>query len=141
MTYRRDAWQTIYGADSTPDDWLQNAEKHAKAHSRAVSLALIGDTPAGMIELDTRQGAEERAGVIDFLYMVNEHRRTGIAVQLLGQAVSVFRSLEREKIRISVSERNEQTLGFCKKYGFNKTGEYDGIGGRHFVLEMDIAVR
>ncbi len=141
MNYRQDAWKTIYGTAAPSYGWLQNAEKNAKAHSRAVSLALIGDAPAGMIELDTRQSTEEKTGVIEYFYMENEHRRTGMAVQLLGQAVSVFRSLAREKIRISVSERNEQTIWFCEKYGFVKTGGYEDSVGRHLVLEMDIAVQ
>jgi probable phosphoglycerate mutase len=104
-------------------------------------MALVYDTPVGIIELDTRQGADENAGVLEFFYMEHVHRRTGIAVQFIGQAVSVFRSLGREKLRLSVSERNEQTLGFCQKYGFYKLSEFDGVGGRHVILEMDIAVR
>jgi len=141
LAYRRGAWEPVYGAVPPPDNWLNNAAINAQAHSHAVSLALIGDTPAGLIELDTKQGSDENSGEIEFFYMEHEHRRTGIAVQLLGQAVSVFRSLGREKIRMSVSERNEQTLGFCEKYGFNRIGEYDGTGGRHVMLEMDIAVK
>ena len=73
--------------------------------------------------------------------MIPEQRHVGIAVQLLGQATSVYRALGREKLRISVIERNEQTLGFCKKYGFEKTGETVLHGERHSVLEMDIRVR
>jgi probable phosphoglycerate mutase len=141
LKYRRDAWETIYGSVSPPDNWLQNAEKSARAHSRAVSLALIYDMPVGMIELDVKQGEDDSAGTIEFFYLEHEHRRTGIAVQLLGQAVSVFRSMGREKLRMAVSEKNEQTLGFCEKYGFKKTGERDSAGGRHIVLEMDIKVQ
>lgn len=142
LNYRRDAWETIYGpSGGEPNIWLQNASMHAKAHSRAVSLALIYDTPVGAIELDTKQDQDEKTGVIEFFYMDKAYRRTGIAVQLLGQAVSVFRSLGREKLRMAVSEKNEQTLAFCAKYSFQKTGEYDGAGGKHFILEMDIAIR
>lgn len=141
LDYRRDAWETIYGSLTPPSSWLQNAEKHAGEHSRAVSLALISDTPVGAIELDTRQSADENAGVIEFFYMDSAYRRTGIAVQLLGQAVSVYRSLGREKIRMSVSEKNEQTLGFCTKYGFVKISEYNGDGGRHVIMELDIKLR
>lgn len=141
LAYRRDAWEPVYGAEPPPVNWFCNAVLNAQAHSRAVSLALICDTPAGMIELDTKRGSDEGAGIIEFFYMEHAHRRAGIAVQLLGQAVSVFRSLGREKIRMSVSKRNEQTLRFCERYGFNKAGEYDGIGGRHVIFEMDIKVK
>lgn len=141
LAYRHDAWEAVYGAKPPPENWLRSALINAQAHYRAVSLALVYDTPAGMIELDTKRGTDEKTGVIEFFYMEHAHRRTGIAVQLLGQAVSVFRSLGREKIRMSVSERNEQTLRFCERYGFIKTGEYDGIGGRHLIFEMNIKVQ
>lgn len=141
LNYRCDAWENVYGTTPMPDNWLNNAERHALEHSRAVSLALICDTPVGAVELDIKKGEAEKTGDIEFFYMESAHRQTGIAVQLLGQAVSVFRSLGREKLRITVSEKNEQTLAFCAKYGLNKTGEYSGVGGKHYVLEMNIKVK
>jgi probable phosphoglycerate mutase len=80
-----------------------------------VSLALIGDTPVGMVELDLMAGEPDKAGVIEFFYMIPEHRRMGIAVQLLGQAVSVFRGVGRARLRMTVSEKNEQALRFCEE--------------------------
>lgn len=141
LDFRRDAWPWVGGAsEEAGGSLLEIARGRAKANPRAVSLALIYDTPVGMVEIDTESGAEEKTGVIDYLYMVEEQRRTGIAVQLLGQAVSVCRSLGYEKLRLTVSEKNGQTLGFCSKYGFVTTGEYIGPGGRHLVLELGIKV-
>jgi len=140
LDFRRDVYPWVGDADKGGDGLLETARNRAGADPRAVSLALIYDTPVGMVELDTKSGAAEKTGVIDYLYMVPEQRRTGIAVQLLGQAVSVFRSLGYEKLRLSVSEKNGQTLGFCSKYGFAKTGDYMGPGGRHLVLELGIKV-
>ncbi len=119
-------------------DWLESARRHAAAHSRAVSLALLGDTPAGLIELDTKTGAEEKVGVIDFLYMAPDHRRLGMTVQLLGQAVSVYRPLGREKLRLAVEAANEYALRFCAKYGFVKAGEQTDGGVLKYVMELDI---
>jgi probable phosphoglycerate mutase len=141
LDFRREAWTSVYGPEPVEDNrWLENARKNAAAHPRAVSLALIYDTPVGMVELDIENGADEKAGVIEFFYMTEAQRRTGIAVQLLGQAVSVYRALGREKLRMAVSEKNEQTLRFCDKYGFGRTGECMGLGGRHIVLELGIKV-
>jgi 2,3-bisphosphoglycerate-dependent phosphoglycerate mutase len=141
LTYRHETMEIIPGALNESQHWLENAGKHAQAHSRAVSQALIYDTPAGMIELDTKQAEADKIGVIEFFYMENAHRRTGIAVQLLGQAVSVYRSLGREKLRMTVSEKNEQTLGFCLKYGFIKTGEIIESSNKYDIMEMNIALR
>ncbi len=142
LAYRRESYQSIYGTGLPEGElWLKQAEANAQAHPRAVSLALIYDTPVGLIELDTHQGQPDKAGVIDFIYMIPEQRRMGIAVQLLGQAVSVYRSLGREKLRITVSEHNEQTLGFCQKYGFNIMGVFENKYGRHFIMEMSILLQ
>jgi probable phosphoglycerate mutase len=144
LKYRRDAWTMLYGktpAEAEEHQWLEDARKNAGLNPCAVSLALIYDTPVGAVELNTGNDTDENAGVVEFFYMIPEQRRTGIAVQLLGQAVSVYRSLGREKVRMSVSEKNEQTLGFCGKYGLKRTGETVLHGDKHVVLELDIRVR
>ena len=142
LDYRRDAHSSVYGAELPVDESiLENAAAHARAHPRAVSLALIHDTPVGVIELNTQEGEAEKVGVIEFIYMIQEHRRMGIAVQLLGQAVSVFRSLGREKLRMTVSEKNERALHFCEKYGFELAGVFENRFGKHLILEMNIALQ
>ncbi len=140
LTYRLDAHRSFYPERPDTRPWLEQAEASARAHPRAVSLALIYDTPVGMVELDTRQGQADKAGVVDFFYMVPEQRRTGIAVQLLGQAVSVYRALGREKLRMAVSEKNVQAAAFCKKYGFEAVREFENRFGKHFIMELGIAV-
>ena len=142
--YRRDAWMMLKGAAPAAADeraWLESARQRAAENSRAVSLALIADTPVGAVELDTGSAAGDKAGVIEFFYMIPEQRHAGIAVQLLGQATSVYRALGREKLRMAVSEHNGQTLGFCDKFGFEKAGETVLHGDRHIILEMSIEVR
>jgi probable phosphoglycerate mutase len=73
--------------------------------------------------------------------MIPSQRRMGMTVQLLGQAVSVYRPLGREKLRTAVAAVNMQALGFCEKYGFVKAGEQNDGGVMKYVMEMDIALR
>ncbi|UOO36804.1 GNAT family N-acetyltransferase [Oscillospiraceae bacterium CM] len=140
LEYRAEACDAERPCDAMAGFWLENARRHAQEHSRAVSLALIGDTPVGAIELATKEGALDNVGVIEFFYMTGSHRKTGIAVQLLGQAVSVYRTLGRERLRVAVSAHNERAYWFCAKYGFEKVREEDGPNGRHDILEMNIAL-
>lgn len=142
MEYRMDAWEMMNG-NTLPirERWLNDAKKCAQVHSRAVSLALLSDTPAGMIELDIQNNESEKAGVIGFFYMEGKYRRTGIAVQLLGQAVSVYRSLGREKLRMTVNVKNEQTIAFCNRYGFSQIDDFTDRHEKQLVFEMDIALR
>lgn len=142
LRYRRSAWEDVCGPQNgDADKWLAEAKSHAQAHSRAVSMSLIYDTAVGAIELDTKKSADEKTGIIEFLYMESAYRRTGIAVQLIGQAVSVYRSLGREKIRMNVSEKNEKALGYCEKYGFCRNGTFNDICGKHYVMELNIALQ
>ncbi len=140
MGYRRDAFEAVYKTTMPEDDFTARAVTRANAAPRAVCHTLMYDTPVGMIELDPAEGAAGKTGVIDFFYMVPEHRRTGIAVQLLGHAVSVFRSLKRERLRMTIGEQNAQALGFCEKYGFDVAGIFENHLGKHFIMEMDIAL-
>jgi probable phosphoglycerate mutase len=141
LEYRRDAHEMLHGtSEELSGEILRRAEINASEHPRALSLALLGDMPAGIVELDIRRYQEEKAGSIDFFYMTCENRRTGIAVQLLGQAVSVYRPLGRERLRVEVHEKNGQTLAFCEKYGFYKCGEIGAADGRLFVLDKNIAL-
>ena len=43
-------------------------------------------------------------------------------MQLIGQAVSVFRSLGRTRLRLRCAPENGVAQRFYKKYGFVKTG-------------------
>lgn len=140
IAYRSDAWTAVgcENAERHLDRWLKAAKSNAALHERAVTLALIGDTPAGMLELDIHTGAADKTGLIEFFYMTSDYRRTGIAVQLFGQAVSVFRSLGMENIRMTVSDRNETALRFCEKYGFVNTGNVQTADERQLLMEMNI---
>jgi probable phosphoglycerate mutase len=100
LEYRRDARPWVGDAAEGWDALLETARSRVGADPRAVSLALIYDTPVGMVELDTKSGAAEKTGVIDYLYMAAEQRRTGIAVQLLGHAVSVCGRWVRKAARV-----------------------------------------
>lgn len=116
---------------------LDAAKKRQGVHPRAVSLAQIGDTPVGLIELAVDTNADEHTGIIEFIYLGEDQRQTGLSAQLLGQAVSVYRSLGRQRLRIDVQSNDVVTLGFCRKYGFQvcTDTERDTVS-----LELDISV-
>ena len=53
-------------------------------------------------------------------------RGTHVAVQMLGHAVSHFRKLGRDKLRLRCAPYNDRAQYFYKKYGFSKIGEEVG---------------
>ena len=125
---RREAWVNIHGPDLPFDreGFLQQAMGHWRRERRAVTCAMLGDELAGMLELDVDAGAEEKVGYIPFVYMTPQYRRQGLGVQLLGEAISVYRPLGRTKLRLRCAPDNGVAQRFYARYGFRKVGQAQG---------------
>ena len=65
-------------------------------------------------------------------------RGTNLAVQMLGHAVSHFRALGRDKIRLRCAPYNKRAQYFYHKYGFSKIGEEVGSRVPLDILEKYI---
>ena len=132
---RRDAWISIYGAD-VPFDGPAFWEGALQAMERspwAVSAVMAKGEFAGVLQLSPQRCQEEGAGFVALCYLTPAFRGRGLGVQLLGQAVSFFRPLGRDTLRLRSSATNEPLQRFCVKYGFQKTGQ-EQAGGR--VLDI-----
>ncbi len=127
---RRNAWTTVHG-EGVPFDgegFLRDAELHLSRTPWGVTLAFAGDTLAGMFQIDPERYKEDNAGYIPFCYIVPERRGQSLGVQLIGQAVSLYRPMGRDKLRLRCAPYNDHAQHFYKKYGFAKVG--DETGGR-----------
>ena len=93
---------------------------------------------AGIVELDTERCARESAGWISLLYMAPAARGHGLAVQLLGHAVSVFRHLGRGAIRLHVSTENPTAIGFYRHFGFRELKREKGVAAPLILMEKAI---
>ncbi len=125
---RCDAWHCTHvnGPEFLPDGFLQDAEQHLTRSPWGVTVAMAGEEFAGMLQLDTQRYAEDRAGYIPFCYIAPQRRRQGLGVQLIGQAVSFFRPMGRDKLRLRCAPYNERAQRFYAKYGFRKIGQESG---------------
>ena len=61
-------------------------------------------------------------GAIAFYYVDEAHRKCGLGVQLLGQAVSVYRAMGRTKLRLRCAPENETAYRFYCRQDFKKVG-------------------
>ncbi|MFQ9916249.1 MAG: GNAT family N-acetyltransferase [Flavonifractor plautii] len=109
-----------------------------RAPERAVMCAMQRDETAGLLQMDLDRGAAEGVGYIPFLYMDPAHRRQGLGVQLLGQAVSTYRPLGRDRLRLCCAPDNGIAQRFCQKWLLVKMGEEPGARGPLDVLEKYI---
>lgn len=124
LRFRKETWDRVHpGQPFDGEAFYQQALRSALAQPWAVVCAMRGDQVAGMLQMDLQRYAQEQAGFIYFYYVTPEIREHGLGIQLLGQAVSTFRPLGRNKIRLRCSPDNEQGLHFYLKHGFSVLGE------------------
>lgn len=137
---REEAWLTIHGSmlHFDGEGFLQEAKDQARDDKRSILQVMQGDKPAGILQLNLRRDADKGVGSIPFLYMLPDFRRRGLGVQLLGQAISVYRPLGRKYLRLRCAPDNDVAQRFYQRYGFKKIGEDPGSRVPLDILEKYI---
>lgn len=137
---RRDAWLTVYPDLLSFDGpgFLQEAKEQSLWDPRSVQTALLGEAPVGLLQLPTLTGAQAGVGRVALLWVLEEYRRHGIGVQLLGQAVSTYRAMGRTSLRLQCSPKNIPAQTFYAKYGFSKLGQVPGSQGSLDLLALPL---
>lgn len=142
LVARRDGWQASHGTMDSFDGeaFLRTAEKNSAYAPESVVLALLGDTPVGVLQMDWEQEADLRVGRVPFFYMNPEFRCKGLGVQLLGQAVCSYRAMGRQFLRLRCAPENERAKKFYHAHGFYKVGEEPGGIGHLDTMEKYIGL-
>ena len=137
---RSEAWQASHGTMDRFDGaaFLRAAQANARDDGDSLICPMLGETPAGVLQLDFFRGAGEKAGWIPFCYLRPETRGQGMGVQLIGEAVSRFRDRGLERIRLRCAPENAAAQRFYHRYGFRKIGEADDSPVPLDILEKDI---
>ena len=124
---REESWYTVHGAGHPFDgeSFLRAAREHAALTPWGVSCAMWEDELAGLIQLDPRRWEEDNAGYIPFCFIEPQLRSQGLGIQLIGHAVSFYRRLGRDRLRLRCAPENLHAQHFYRKYGFYKIGDAD----------------
>lgn len=124
---------------SEEEQVMENARFMPYDVARDKDLAGMCDPPAGIINY-TAFLWDEPVGFVGFeadwlksIFVAPGRRRTGIGVQLLGQAISELRKMSCETLSVEAAG-GSALASFCKKFGFAKTG----ANGQLDVLEKNI---
>lgn len=142
MACREDAWQFAHGTmEGFNPQFSELAKVHAQGHPLALTHALNGSTRAGILELDLERGAEDGVGWIAFYYMDPKFREKCMSIQMLGQAISIYRSLGRTKIGLRAFSKNSRALGYYDHFDFKVVSESQFGDSKMFVLEKDISLK
>ena len=97
----------------------------------AIFFAMLGKEPVGLLQLDPQAGQEDGAGTVDYLGLAPKYRGQGLGAQLVGCAVSYYRGLGRETLRLNLPERYARAAHFLAEEGFRPAGAF---------LEKDLCV-
>ena len=137
---RRDAWTCTHGTEVPfdGDAFLQGAEDCLSQTPWGVTVAMAGDQIAGVLQLDGERYQADNAGYIPFCYIVPQRRGYGLGVQLIGQAVAIFRPMGRDKLRLRCAPYNQRAQRFYQKHGFVKIGEEENSAVPLDILEKYI---
>ena len=140
VEFYRSAWLYAHGdlAFFAPDRFLQSAIRRAKADPDALVGILREDELIGILELDAEKGRRDNYGWISLICLDEQNRGKGLGVQPLGYAVLYFRRLGRSALRLHVSEKNTNALGFYRHYGFEIIGSEPGAGAPLYLMEKKL---
>lgn len=142
LAARQDGWLASHGTMEGFDGkkFLSVAQANSAHDKNCVLLALLGDTPVGVLQMDWQQDADQQAGRVPFFYMMPEFRSKGLGVQLLGHAVCTYRALGRQVLRLRCAPENERARKFYTSHGFCKVGEESGGIGHLDTMEKYIGL-
>lgn len=138
---REEAWMTSHG---TMDHFngaafLDVMKRNSEYAPESVLVALLGDEPAGILQMDWQQQAEEGVGRIPFFCMLPPYRSKGLGVQMLGQAISCYRKLGRKRLLLRCAPENQRAKSFYLRHDFHKIGEEPGGTGVLDTMEKYIS--
>jgi len=102
------------------------AKAGARAHVDKQYAAFLEDEPVGIVGIDTKRDHKLNTGWVSYIHVVPAHRKKTFATQLLGMAVSDFRKLQREKLRIEIPS-GSLGINFMNKCGFEVLDVTDTI--------------
>ncbi len=142
LSFVREQYRSAYGSDTKLDETakLQQARTAAQAAPRAVSFGMLDDTPVALIFLDAADRDEPDVGMVGGYCLADGYRGSELSAQIIGQSISVYRSLGRTYLCANVAEHNERAQGFYRKFGFDQHGETINACSRHFRMYKRIRV-
>lgn len=133
----RELHRNAYGTDENldPEALLRDIERAQQVSPRSCTFGLLEDgTPVALVYLKTWYDEEPGVGLVGGFCIDGDYRGCGLSAQILGQAISVYRSLGRDWLCAHVAEKNMRAQGFYHKFAFEQRGEYRDENGLHYRM-------
>ena len=137
VAFMRELHRNAYGTDENldPEALLRDIERAQQVSPRSCTFGLLEDgTPVALVYLKTWYDEEPGVGLVGGFCIDGDYRGCGLSAQILGQAISVYRSLGRDWLCAHVAEKNMRAQGFYHKFAFEQRGEYRDENGLHYRM-------
>ncbi|NLL34882.1 MAG: GNAT family N-acetyltransferase [Clostridiales bacterium] len=132
----RDSWKAVHGNLYGFDGPTVRSEtrRMLRLNPDSVCFAMLDDQEVGIIAMDSGDLTMDDCGHISLFAIAPEYRGKRLAVQLLGQAVSFYRTLGRKYLKLYVAPDNHRAIQFYKKNDFVEKGYGPGIHDNLLVM-------
>ena len=137
VAFMRELHRNAYGTDENldPEALLRDIERAQQVSPRSCTFGLLEDgTPVALVYLKTWYDEEPGVGLVGGFCIDGDYRGCGLSAQILGQAISVYRSLGRDWLCAHVAAKNMRAQGFYHKFAFEQRGEYRDENGLHYRM-------
>ena len=114
---------------------------HYVADRESILCFYDEDKAVGILDMDTKRGADEGYGWISLIDLIPEYRGKGYGAQLLGRAIKKYSDMGRRAIRLTVTEGNKEARDFYAKHDFEEIGTEHNALGRLLLMEKKLGVR
>lgn len=137
VAFMRELHRNAYGTDENldPEALLRDIERAQQVSPRSCTFGLLEDgTPVALVYLKTWYDEEPGVGLVGGFCIDGDYRGCGLSAQILGQAISVYRSLGHDWLCAHVAEKNMRAQGFYHKFAFEQRGEHRDENGLHYRM-------
>lgn len=121
--------------DVCTEDLLRifKAKAGERAHVDMQYAAFLVDEPVGIVGIDSKRDSRTNNGWLSYVHVVPKHRKKSFATQLIGLAISDFRKMRRERLRMELPS-GSLGINFMSKCGFDVLDVSDTV----CVMEKNI---
>lgn len=142
LTFARDLYQNAYGSTEMLDEeaWLADTDLMSAKCPRAVTIGMVEEEPVALVRMNVCDESDPAVGMVGSFVLRDDYRGTGMSSQILGQAISVYRSLGKSYLCAHAAKNNVRAQGFYQKYGFENQGEIEKPEGIHYKMVKKIKV-
>jgi ribosomal protein S18 acetylase RimI-like enzyme len=105
----------------TNNEIKKDFNKTLKSHNKFLLVAEETKNIFGYLFGELSSYKNNKTGNIDFLFILRNYRKKGIALDLVQEFIKILKSKNVDKIRLKVNIKNQDAFNFYKKFGFKIT--------------------